>query len=68
MEYVATAGPKRPVDVRFSRDGESLYVVDFGAMAVIKTAIGPVPRPFPNTGAIWRISPNTTRTAAASAK
>lgn len=68
MEYVATAGPKRPVDVRFSRDGESLYVVDFGAIAVIKTAIGPAPRPFPNTGAIWRISPNTTRTAAASAK
>ena len=55
MEYVATAGPKRPVDVRFSRDGETLYVVDIGAMAIVQTAIGPAPRPFPRTGVVWRI-------------
>lgn len=27
MEHVATSGPKRPVDVRFSPDGDGLYVV-----------------------------------------
>ena len=32
-EYVATAAPKRPVDVRFSPDGNALYVVDIGALA-----------------------------------
>jgi glucose/arabinose dehydrogenase/uncharacterized membrane protein len=56
MEYVATAGPRRPVDVRFSPDGNTLYVVDIGAMAIIPTAAGPVPRPFPRTGVVWRIT------------
>jgi glucose/arabinose dehydrogenase len=55
MEYVATAGPRRPVDVQFSADGTALYVVDVGAMAIIETATGPVPRPFPRTGVVWRI-------------
>lgn len=56
LEYVATAGPKRPVDVKFSPDGNSLFVVDIGAMALVPTAIGPMPRPFPGSGVIWRIS------------
>ena len=55
-EYVVTAGPRRPVDVRFSADGRSLYVVDVGAMAIVSTAIGPTPRPFPGTGVVWRIT------------
>ena len=55
MEYVATAGPRRPVGVRFAPDG-SLYVVDVGAMAIVPTATGPVPRPFPGTGVVWRIT------------
>jgi glucose/arabinose dehydrogenase len=55
FEYVTTAGPRRPVDVRFSPDGSALYVVDIGAMAVLSTASGPAPRPFPMTGVIWRI-------------
>jgi len=56
MEYVATAGPRRPVDVHFSRDGNALYVVDVGSMAIIPTAAGPTPRPFPRTGVVWRIT------------
>ncbi|MEX2176498.1 MAG: PQQ-dependent sugar dehydrogenase [Pirellulaceae bacterium] len=56
FEYVATAGPKRPVDVKFSPDGKSLYVVDFGAMVDVPTAVGPTSRPFPGTGTLWRIT------------
>ncbi|MBC8166395.1 MAG: PQQ-dependent sugar dehydrogenase [Bryobacteraceae bacterium] len=56
LEYVSTAGPKRPVDVRFSPSGEALYVVDIGAVAFIRTATGPTPRPFPTTGVVWRIT------------
>lgn len=54
-EYVATAGPRRPVGVRFAPDG-GLYVVDVGSMAIVPTATGPVPRPFPGTGIVWRIT------------
>lgn len=55
-EYVATAGPRRPVDVVFSKDGKNLYVVDVGAMAIISTAAGPMPRPYPGTGVVWRVT------------
>jgi glucose/arabinose dehydrogenase len=57
FEHAATAGPRRPVAVRFSPKGDALYVVDFGAMAVVPTAVGPEPQPFPGTGVIWRIRP-----------
>src|SRR5204862_6637709 len=40
FEYVATAGPKRPVDVKCSPDGNVLYVVDLGAMVEVPAAIG----------------------------
>ena len=55
-EYTATAGPKRPVDVRFSPQGDALYVADVGAIGIILTGAGPVPYPFPETGVIWRIT------------
>jgi glucose/arabinose dehydrogenase len=54
-EYVATPGPKRPVDVRFSPDG-ALYVADFGGLATFPAGAGPVGHPFPGSGAIWRIT------------
>jgi glucose/arabinose dehydrogenase len=44
-------GPERPVAVRFSPDGQSLYVLDFGMLgADVATAI-----PYAETGAVWRI-------------
>ena len=46
-----SGGLERPVAVRFSPDGKSLYVVDFGVMAVSK--FGPVPGK--QTGVLWRI-------------
>ena len=55
MEYVTTPGPKRIVDVKFSPEGESLYIADLGAMMTFPTP-NPVPRPFPNSGVIWRVS------------
>lgn len=54
--YAATPGPKRPVDVRFSPDGETLYVVDFGAFAGFPAGAGTSIRTFPGSGAIWRIT------------
>ena len=57
FEYVATAGPKRPVDVKLAPDGLSLFVVDVGAMTDVPTALGPAPRPFPGTGVVWQIVP-----------
>jgi glucose/arabinose dehydrogenase len=54
-EHEATAGPRRPVDVRFSPDGDALYVVDFGAMAAYPAGAGPVVHPFPGSGVLWRI-------------
>lgn len=54
------AGPRRPFDVVFSRDGAALYVVDMGAYEVLETPL-PVPRPYPGTGVVWRISRPATR-------
>jgi len=55
MEYVTTPGPKRPVDVYFSRNGDALYVADIGAILLYPTP-APMPHPYPGSGVIWRIS------------
>jgi glucose/arabinose dehydrogenase len=57
MEFLVTAGPKRPVGVRFSPTGDALYVADLGGLGVLPTA-SPMPQPFPGTGVIWRIIPD----------
>lgn len=48
----SSAGPRRLLDVQFSPDGDSLYIVDFGVMRVDKKGI----HPEPNTGVVWRVS------------
>ncbi|MFP4105818.1 MAG: PQQ-dependent sugar dehydrogenase [Phycisphaerae bacterium] len=47
-----SAGPRRLLDVRFSLDGNALYIVDFGAMDIQAGAV-----PVPKTGVIWRVVP-----------
>jgi len=47
-----THGLERPVGVRFSPDGSSLYVVDFGVLAMD----GKGAHPQPGTGVVWKIS------------
>jgi glucose/arabinose dehydrogenase len=54
-ESVVTAGPRRPIDVRLSPDGEALYIVDFGAMAFFPAGAGPGAHPFPGSGVLWRV-------------
>lgn len=60
---VATAGPRMPVEAKFSPDGETLFVVDFGAFAPLPAAAGPAVRPFPGTGVIWRVTRDGTTPA-----
>lgn len=48
---LGTAGLERPVALRFSPDGKSLYVVDFGIMAVTDKG----PKAVRGTGVVWRI-------------
>lgn len=55
LEYVTTPGPKRPVDVRFSKSENAMYVADIGAIMLWPTAT-PLPHPFPGSGVIWRIT------------
>ena len=55
-EYVSTAGPRHPVEAKFSPDGEILYVVDIGAIGFKLAGAGPFPTPYPGTGVIWRIT------------
>ena len=50
------AGPRRPLDVRFSPDQKALYIADFGAMAIQAGAV-----PVPQTGVIWRVTPTDAR-------
>ncbi len=47
--WLETDGLERPVDVRFSRDGRRLYVVDFGIVQVE----GKTPIPHPGSGVLW---------------
>lgn len=49
--WLKTGGLERPVSVKFSPDGNTLYVVDFGIMRI--SDLGP--RPVDNTGVIWKI-------------
>jgi glucose/arabinose dehydrogenase len=55
-EYVATAGPKRIVDVKFSPQGDALYVVDIGPVYYVKSDAGPKAVAFPGTGVVWKIT------------
>lgn len=48
-----TGGFERPISVKFSPDGESLYVVDFGIM---ETGEGEDNNPVVKTGVIWKIT------------
>jgi glucose/arabinose dehydrogenase len=59
FEYVATAGPRRPIAVRFAPRGEAMFVLDFGPIAMLPSALGASPKPFPNTGTVWVILPTT---------
>jgi glucose/arabinose dehydrogenase len=51
-----TAGPRRPVEAKFSPGGEVLYVVDIGVISFHLAGAGPFPSPVPGTGVIWRIT------------
>jgi len=55
-EYVSTAGPRHPVEVKFSPDGNTLYVVDIGVIGFELAGAGPFPVPSPGTGVIWKIT------------
>lgn len=55
-EFTSTAGPRRPVEARLSRDGSTLYVVDIGVIHGSVAAAGPFPQPVSGTGVIWRIT------------
>lgn len=45
-------GLERPVDVKFSPDGRSLYVVDFGVVRVDDDGA----HPYAGTGVLWRVT------------
>lgn len=47
-----SGGLERPVSVKFSPDGHSLYIVDFGIMEVTKAG----PKPKHKTGVIWKVT------------
>ena len=48
-----SAGPRRPLDVRFAADGSAMYVADFGLLTVDKNGL----HTKPGTGMIWKITP-----------
>jgi hypothetical protein len=58
-EHVATAGPRRPIAVRFAPRGDALFVLDFGPIAMLPSALGGPPKPFSGTGTVWVITANT---------
>lgn len=45
-------GVERPVSVKFSNDGNALYVVDFGIVKMTERG----PEPQNNTGVVWKIT------------
>jgi hypothetical protein len=44
-------GLERPISVKFSPDGEALYIVDFGIMRMTKKG----PEPQVKTGMVWKV-------------
>lgn len=56
IEKGTTPGPRRPVEAKFSRDGQALYIVDIGVIGFDLAGAGPFPVPAPGTGVIWRIT------------
>jgi glucose/arabinose dehydrogenase len=54
-EHTLTQGPRHPIDVKMTPDGQALYVVDFGAMAFYPAGAGPVAHPYPGSGVLWRV-------------
>ncbi|RDV15639.1 glucose dehydrogenase [Pontibacter diazotrophicus] len=50
-----SGGLERPISVKFSPDGQSLYIVDFGVLNVE----GKEQVPQQNTGVIWKITKNS---------
>jgi len=48
----ARGGLERPIDAHFSPDGNALYVVDFGIVAMSEKGAQPVQ----NSGVLWRIT------------
>jgi hypothetical protein len=50
--HPGSGGLERPVDCKFSPDGDSLYVLDFGINAVKKGyVVG-----YAHTGVLWRVT------------
>ena len=49
---LGTRGLERPVAVRFSPEGDALYVTDFGVLLHNREGA----RPVPGTGVIWKIT------------
>ncbi|NLK07429.1 MAG: hypothetical protein GX316_01855 [Firmicutes bacterium] len=47
-------GLKRIIDVKFSNDGKSLYVLDFGVFELADMA----PNAVPKSGVLWKITPD----------
>lgn len=54
---IKTGGLERPAAARFSSDGKSLYIVDFGLMLASEKG----PRPIEGTGVVWRVTKNAGR-------
>ena len=50
--WLKKGGLERPVSVRFSPDGNGLYIVDFGIMTMTDQG----PQPQMNTGVVWRVT------------
>lgn len=50
--HPGTGGLERPVDCKFSPDGKSLYVLDFGLQPVLKGTVFV----YGHTGVLWRIT------------
>lgn len=56
LEKGTVTGPRRPVEAKFSSEGDVLYIVDIGAIGFDLAGAGPFPTPVPGTGVIWKIT------------